>query len=787
MHLSRSGTPRVLVVDRLGKGGVYHYSIGLAASLAAEGAAVTLLTTTPREELAPPGGGVRTRRRLLWADSDTRTAALVRELANFALTLWTALASRSRVVVVQLAYPATTDRWAVPLLRLLGRKVVLTCHNLGWHEREGRIESHGLAAYRRADAVVTLSEYERGRLVAAAPELASRSRVVPHGDLDFLAGARPEQSTARRRLGLAETGPLLLFFGYLKEYKGVDVLVEAAAVLRDRGRPIPVLVAGQGEADVVDALANRVRRLGLDDLVDVRAGYVPAEDAAAYFAGTDAVVLPYRRATQSGVVQFAYAHARPVVVTEVGGLAEDVVAGETGELAPPEDPEALADAIERLVGDPDRLTRIQEALRSSPPARNRWDSVAREYLALIGCSGAGAPVVVWVTDVQWDGVWYGAQHLASRLAERGYRVLFCEVPVSVLSPLRDRGRLRQLRHRLRRQGTTLAVDSPIGIPPQDHRRLRDVNAHVYARRIRKVLGRLGWSEPAVIIGRYPYSWRLSAHFPEALFVANLSDATWSTDSADTAELSARLGAADAAVCVSPPLVRRAEGAGVEHVLLLPQGVDVERVQGAAERGPDAAVAATGKPVVGCLGSITPRTDFALIDRLAAARPDWQFVLVGAAGAMFRELDSDLAATGTDLDERENVHRLPACSPADVGSVVAAFDVAWVPYVWSEFNESSNPLKVWEYLAVGVPVVAPAFPALESMRDVATLVSRGATDAEWLAALETALADDDPSRRTARRTFATANTWERRADTLADFVAGLLPQDASSATRQSSAR
>lgn len=768
MRVSGQAARRMLVVDRYGTGGLHHYALGLCAALAARDGSVTLLTTTPRDDIDVPGGGVRTLRWLRWGEAGSRAAALVREVVNLAFTVLVALATRSRVVVIQLASPAMTDRWAVPLLRRLGRRVVLTCHNLGWHEREGRIEAHGLATYRRADAIVTLSESERRRLVAVAPELADRTRTIPHGDLGFLVGEVPGRAEARSRLGLPADGPLLLFFGYLKHYKGADVLVDAAAVLRDRGRPVPVLFAGKADATVAGALDDQIRDLGLESLVEVHRGYVAADATGAYFAAADAVVLPYRHATQSGVVQLAYAHGRPVVVTDVGGLAEDVVAGETGEVAVAEDPEALADAIERLVCSPGRLAAGEQALAAGPPLRNRWDQVACAYLELLG-NDAGDPVVVWVTDVHWDGVWYGAQHLASRLAERGFRVLFCEVPVSVLSPLRDRRRLRQLTHRLRRAGANLAVDAPVGIPPQDHPRMLAVNARVYARRVERVLSRLGWGPPAIIVGRSTYSWRLAALFPDAEFVANLSDTTWPFDRGEAEEQRARLTTADAAFCVSQPLVDKAAEAGVRRTLLLPQGVDVESVQAAAARGPDAAVSAVGGPVIGCLGNLTPRTDFALIDRLAAARPDWQFVLVGAAGVLFRELEGDLAAAGVGLDARDNVHRLPPCSPDAVGAVVAAFDVAWVPYVWNEFNEASNPLKVWEYLAVGVPVVAPAFPALERMVPLVSLVPRDGGDADWLKELDAALAEAGTAARDARRAFAAANTWDSRADTLAQFL------------------
>lgn len=373
------------------------------------------------------------------------------------------------------------------------------------------------------------------------------------------------------------------------------------------------------------------------------------------------------------------------------------------------------------------------------------------------------PVLVFVSDVFWDGFWYGAQHLASRLADRGFRVLFLELPVSAASPLKDRSRLAQLTRRLRRVSPTLAVDTPVGLPPQDHPVMRGLNSRLFARRIRTVLRRLGWPSPTLLVARHQYAGRLARHFPGATFVANLSDASWWGQHGETA---LRLAAADAAVCVSPVLAAQASQAGVPQVLLLPQGVDADEVGRSAESGPDRTVAAVPGPRIGMLGHLTPRLDLELIDAVATARPEWHLVFVGQPMRFSREL-ADLP-----VNAHPNVHQLPPCDRSRVGATAAAFDVAWIPYTWSDFNVASNPLKAWEYLAAGVPVVAPAFPALEPLDEVAALLPEGSDSAAWISAIETAL-DTDPGEREVRRKFARENSWDRRADRLAGFLHGLL--------------
>ena len=154
-------------------------------------------------------------------------------------------------------------------------------------------------------------------------------------------------ATARKRLGSPRLPALLR---RRAPVQGLDTALEALARL-PRELDVRLLVAGrfwEGRGRY-DAL---VEQLGLGDRVEIHDGYVSNEDAALAFSAADAVVLPYRSATQSGVAQLGYAYGKPVVATNVGGLPAAVDHGRTGLLTPPGDPAALAEAIKRLAADP---------------------------------------------------------------------------------------------------------------------------------------------------------------------------------------------------------------------------------------------------------------------------------------------------------------------------------------------------------------------------------------------------------------------------------------------------
>ncbi|MBY0278143.1 glycosyltransferase [Candidatus Binatia bacterium] len=281
------------------------------------------------------------------------------------LTAW-----RPDVVVLQRWHPFFAPALATVAraLRRRGALIVWMVHNALPHEGSRWLwRPLARLGYAAGDVCLTHAQSELHELRALG--IPSHVRHVPHPAPAATTTARAAVDESRAALGIAEGEALFVFVGYVREYKGVDVLLDALVRLDAEGPSWRAIIAGEWYVDRTAAdrlvsqppLAGRVR---IDDR------YLPGEDVARVLAAATVVVLPYRSGTQSGVVPLAYAHGRGVITTRVGGLAEAVREGETGLLVPPGDPVALADALER----------VRRGFRFSPAAidamrdRARWSA-----------------------------------------------------------------------------------------------------------------------------------------------------------------------------------------------------------------------------------------------------------------------------------------------------------------------------------------------------------------------------------------------------------------------------
>jgi len=176
---------------------------------------------------------------------------------------------------------------------------------------------------------------------------------------------------ARAALDLPEDAPVILFFGFVREYKGLHVLLEAMPEVLEELPELHLVVAGEPYDDP-ERYRRLIRTHGLSDRVHWHDDYIPSGDVPTYFCAADLAVQPYVSATQSGVAQIATHFERPMIVTDVGGLAETIPHEEAGFVVPPEDPPALADAIARFFRENwvDRLTEgVRERKHAQQPER----------------------------------------------------------------------------------------------------------------------------------------------------------------------------------------------------------------------------------------------------------------------------------------------------------------------------------------------------------------------------------------------------------------------------------
>lgn len=225
---------------------------------------------------------------------------------------------------------------------------------------------------RQSDRLVVHGQQLRHLAVQRFQMPPERVHVLSHPAILRYAEQARRDGLARRPLG---TGLNILLFGRIFAYKGLENLIEAEALLKDRLADLRVVIAGRGD----DPWAARAR-MGDPDRYDIRHRFIEDSEVSQLFLDADVIVLPYIEASQSGVLHLAAAFGKPTIVTDVGELRATVETHGLGLVVPPDDSAALADAIEMLAQQPD--------LRAAHGAR-----------ALEWAAGAGAPATVGAVAV----------------------------------------------------------------------------------------------------------------------------------------------------------------------------------------------------------------------------------------------------------------------------------------------------------------------------------------------------------------------------------------------------
>jgi glycosyltransferase involved in cell wall biosynthesis len=347
------------------------YDHALCAALAAAGAQVELITSRFGYGAVPQPDGYALRelfyRHARGAPgSRTRTAAKLLEHVPD-MVRYRTVARAADVVHFQWLAVQALDRLLLPA----GPKL-LTAHDLLPREpRPGQVRAQR-RLYDAIDAIVVHSRYGRELLVGTLGVAPAKVRVIHHGAFEHLTRLSSEVPLPPELAAVRD--PVVLFFGLLRPYKGVDALLDAwrgvdGAQLWIVGRPRMPLEPLRARADASVRFIPR---------------FVSDAELPAFFRRADVVVLPYSRTERldwSGVLATALAFGKPTVVSDVGGFGEVAAAG-AARLVPPDDAGALRDAITGLLEDPQERARLATGALTAAQGAYSWDAAARETLAL---------------------------------------------------------------------------------------------------------------------------------------------------------------------------------------------------------------------------------------------------------------------------------------------------------------------------------------------------------------------------------------------------------------------
>ncbi len=349
------------------------YDRALAAALARRGADVELVTSRFLYGPVPEADGYRVEERFYRRSAARGLDAPGRRAFKLAEHLTDMLAFRSSGAAADVIhYQWLTVPGLDALLIPSARPRVMTAHYVLPPRPSRRQVATARRAFGRMDAVIAHSEHGAERLRAEVGLDAGRVRVIHHGAFDYLTRLEDEMPLPPELGDSAR--PVILFFGLLRPYKGLDTLLEAysgieGAELWIVGRPRMPAEALRADAERASGPVRLVTR------------FVADAEIPSILRRADVLVLPYRDAEQSGVLYAGLAFGKPMVLSEVGGFPEVAAAG-AARLVPPEDPTALRAALEELLGDDAERRALAQAAEAAAAGPYSWDTAAERTLAL---------------------------------------------------------------------------------------------------------------------------------------------------------------------------------------------------------------------------------------------------------------------------------------------------------------------------------------------------------------------------------------------------------------------
>jgi glycosyltransferase involved in cell wall biosynthesis len=274
--------------------------------------------------------------------------------------------------------------------KLLGKRIVFTAHNVNAgirDSKDGILNRLTLRIqYRLSDHLFVHTEKMKLELIEGFGVEASRITVIPFGINNSIPNTSLTPAEARKRLGIGESEKVILFFGNITPYKGLEYLVEAFQ--KKLGRPEEYRLIIAGVPGNCEKYWSEIKEAIRDDVqsrrILLRADFIPDEEAEIYFKAADVLVLPYRHIYQSGVLFTGFNFGLPALVADVGSLKDDIIEGKTGIVFRPEDSVDLAGAIDRYFASDlfKGLSSHRLGIRDFATERHSWDVVGQMTMSV---------------------------------------------------------------------------------------------------------------------------------------------------------------------------------------------------------------------------------------------------------------------------------------------------------------------------------------------------------------------------------------------------------------------
>ncbi|MBX2818367.1 MAG: glycosyltransferase family 4 protein [Rhodothermaceae bacterium] len=374
---------RVLVVDALVGN---DYSMCLGRGLTKTNVEVELVTVGERQ--APFEITFPLRK---WAPSKKASGSKIRKLGDYfkyLIRLYKHLKQTSSqiqtVAHFQFFRLERVETFYLLFLRLAGIRLVYTAHNILPHESSKIDRFLKYIVYKSSHGIIVHSAFIKDALLKAFNVDPNKIHVVPHGNFDhYLPETSLSNQEARDELGLAEEDIVLLFFGYIRAYKGLDMLLEAFDIAASKNKRLKLVIAGMPHtAELEKSTKAFIENSAAKDRILFHGRFIPHEEIKHFFVSADLVVLPYKHIYHSGIIHLAYSYGKAVLATNVGDFSETIVQEKSGYIVPENTVESFADHLLKLAENEELLPDMGEYARNLSSSKYSWTDIGKQTEAV---------------------------------------------------------------------------------------------------------------------------------------------------------------------------------------------------------------------------------------------------------------------------------------------------------------------------------------------------------------------------------------------------------------------
>ena len=370
---------KVAIIDTLGAhGGAFHfYTFGQSMGLINSGFDVSLYTNNETTNPKITGLKFFTFYKNIFK-SKFKFINGMKWVIGSIFSVFHARLSGVRIFHSHIFYTNVLVLFSLLIVKLLFGKVVLTVHDVSSFANSPDLSIIGNIIYKLSDLILTHNEFSKSEIVKINPTLSSCIYIVPHGNYIPFIHVQNDKEKSRQHLGIPNEKKVLLFFGMIKQVKGLDVLLHALKDVIKENPDVLLLIAGKPWENDFSNYQRIIDENNLSDYCLLHTKFIPHADVEHYYCAADLVVLPYKKIYQSGVLVMTLSYGKPALVSDLPPLKEVVTDMQTAFLFESENSISLAKKLNLILSDPEKLEQVRINGKELINTKYDWDEIGRQ-------------------------------------------------------------------------------------------------------------------------------------------------------------------------------------------------------------------------------------------------------------------------------------------------------------------------------------------------------------------------------------------------------------------------